>query len=101
MEDKSEESQIPEIRETEEDKQLTIGQLKYHYRQIAKHNFQGKVFTNKDTNRLIRVSSDGIMEWWQKSRRREHIISVQLLDHFLENGIFIEEKPDYKNRPEI
>jgi hypothetical protein len=41
------------------------------------------------------------MEWWRKSRKREHIISVQLLDYFLENGIFIEENPDYKNRPEI
>jgi len=41
------------------------------------------------------------MEWWRKSRRREHIVSVQLLDFFLENGIFIGESPDYKNRPEI
>ena len=41
------------------------------------------------------------MEWWRKSRKREHIISVQLLDFFLENGIFIKESPDYKNRPEI
>jgi len=41
------------------------------------------------------------MEWWRKSRKREHIISVQLLDFFLENGIFMGESPDYKNRPEI
>ena len=41
------------------------------------------------------------MEWWRKSRKREHIISVQALDFFLENGIFIGENPDYKNRPEI
>jgi hypothetical protein len=41
------------------------------------------------------------MEWWRKSRKREHIISVQLLDFFLENGKFIGESPDYKNRPEI
>ena len=37
--------------------------------------------------REIRDTSDGIMEWWRKSRRREHIISVQLLDFFLKNGI--------------
>ena len=95
------ESQIPEIWETEEDKHLTIGQLKYRYRQIAKQNFQGRVFINNDTNWPIRVSSDGIMEWWRKSRKREHVISVQLLDYFLINGFFIEEIPDYKNRPEI
>jgi len=101
VEDKPEELQIPEIWETEEEKCLTIGQLKYRYLQIAKQSFQGKVFANKDTNRQIRVSSDGIMEWWRKSRKREHIISVQMLDFFLENGVFIEENPDYKSRPEI
>ncbi|MDR0289565.1 MAG: hypothetical protein LBI06_01360 [Treponema sp.] len=69
---------IPEIEETEEDKKLSIGQLKYRYLQIVRQKFQGKVFVNKDTKRPIKVSKDGIMEWWRKSRRREHIISVQL-----------------------
>ena len=81
-----EETQIPEIWETEEDKELSIGQLKYYYQQIARQRFQGRVFINKDTGRPIRVSKDGIMEWWRKSRRREHIISVQLLGSFLETG---------------
>ena len=93
--------QIPEIWETEEEKAFSIGQLKFRYLQIARQKFQGKVFTNKDTKNPIRVSRDGINEWWKKTRRREHIISVQLLDFFLENGIFICESPDYKKRPEI
>ena len=101
MENESQESNIPEIWELEEEKPLSIGQLKYRYLQIARQKFQGKVFTNKDTQNPIRVSRDGIMEWWRKSRKREHIVSVQVLDFFLENGIFIEESPDYKNRPEI
>jgi len=92
---------IPEIWENEEDKKFSIGQLKYHYLQIAKQKFQKKIFINKDTQNPIRVSRDGLMEWWRKSRKREHIISVQLLDFFLENGIFTGENPDYKNRPEI
>ena len=100
-ENEMEETQVPEIWETEEEKSLSIGQLKYNYLQVAKQKFQGKVFTNKDTQKPIRVSRDGIMEWWRKSRKREHIISVQLLDFFLENGILIGESPDYKNRPEI
>ena len=41
-------TQIPEICETKEDKLYTIGQLKYHYRQIAKQSFQGKTFINKN-----------------------------------------------------
>jgi hypothetical protein len=95
------ETSIPEIGETEEEKGLSIGQLKYCYQQIVRRRFQGKVFINKDTGRPIRVSKDGIMEWWRKSRRREHIISVQLLDFFLENGILIEENPDYLGRKKI
>jgi len=101
VENKPGETQIPEIWETEEEKPLSIGQLKHYYLQIAKQRFQGKVFTNKDTGKPIKVSKDGIMEWWRKTRRREHIISVQLLDFFLENGIFIEENPDYLSRKKI
>jgi hypothetical protein len=93
--------QIPEIWETEEEKPLSIGQLKYKYLQFAREKYQGNVYTNKHTQNSIRVSRDGINEWWRKSRKREHIISVQLLNYFLENGIFIEENPDYRNRPEI
>jgi hypothetical protein len=92
---------IPEIWETEEDKELSIGKLKYRYLQNAKQTYQGKVFKNRNTGKSIRVSADGIMEWWRKSRKREHIISIQLLDIFLENAVFIGESPDYKNRPEI
>jgi hypothetical protein len=93
--------QVPEIWETEEDKGLSIGQLKFRCLQIAKQKFQGRVFTNKDTEKPIRVSKDGIMEWWRKSRKREHILSVQLLDFFLENGNFICENPDYLSRKKI
>jgi hypothetical protein len=95
------ETGIPEIWETGEEKRLSIGQLKHRYLQLAKQNFQGKVFTNKDTGKLVRVSQDGLMEWWRKSRRREHIISVQLLDFFLENGVFMGESPDYQGRKKI
>jgi hypothetical protein len=70
------EAEIPEIWETGEEKRLSIGQLKHRYLQLAKQSFQGKVFINKDTGKPVRVSQDGVMEWWRKSRRREHIIVV-------------------------
>jgi len=92
---------VIEIWETDEDRCLSIGQLKHHYLKIAKSKFQGKVFINKDTQKPIKVSKDGIMEWWRKSRRREHIISVQSLDLLLENAVFIEEISDYMNRSRI
>jgi hypothetical protein len=95
------EAEILEIWETGEEKELSIGQLKYKYLQFVKQNFQGKVFTNNDSGKPIRVSADGIMEWWRKSRRREHIIAVQALDSFLENAMFIDESPDYQERKKI
>jgi len=101
VENKTNEPCNLEIHETQDEKSLSIGQLKYKYLQIAKQQFQGKVFTNKSTQNPIRVSRDGIMEWWRKSRKREHIISVQLLDFFLENGIFMGESPDYLGRRKI
>ena len=52
VESKPEETPIPEIWETEEERELTIGQLKYCYLQIARQRFQGKVFTNKD-NKIL------------------------------------------------
>jgi hypothetical protein len=95
------EDEIPEIWETEEEKKLSIGQLKYAYLQYAKQNFQGHEYLNKSAGRLIRVSQDGVMEWWRKSRRREHIISMKMLAHFLEAAIYKETEPDKQNRPEI
>ena len=79
VESKMEGGLIPEIWETEEEKSLSIGQLKYSYLMIARQKFQGKVFSNKDTQNPIRVSRDGLMEWWRKSRKREHIISIQMM----------------------
>jgi len=95
------EADVPEIWEKEEEKTLSIGQLKYCYLQIARQKFQGNIYTNKSTKKPIRVSKEGIMEWWKKSRKREHIVAVQALDWFLENAAFIEENPDYMGRNKI
>jgi hypothetical protein len=95
------EAEIPEISETEEGKALLLGQLKHDCLKFAKKIFQGKIFVNKDTGKPIRVSQDGLMEWWRKSRKRDHVVSIKLLNFFLENAVFQGEVPDYKNRREI
>jgi hypothetical protein len=41
------------------------------------------------------------LEWWRKSRQREHIIAVRLLDKFLENAARKGDSPDYKGRSAI
>jgi hypothetical protein len=101
VENQLKEGQVPEIWETEEEKALSIGQLKYICLHYAKAKFQGHEYLNKSAEKPIRVSQDGLMEWWRKSRRREHIISVRSLDFFLKNGIFKGENPDYQGRKKI
>jgi hypothetical protein len=101
VETKSDGPRSLEIHETEEDKSLSIGQLKYKYLQIAKQKLQGKIFINSETGKPVKVSKDGLMEWWRKSRKREHIISIQSLGFFLENSCFTGESPDYLGRRKI
>jgi hypothetical protein len=94
-------SKIYEISETDGEKILSIGQLKTSYKQYAKSNFQGNVYCNNDSGLLIKVSKDSIMEWYVKSRRREHIISIKMLDSILVNALFINTEPDIKKRSKI
>jgi hypothetical protein len=61
-------AQTFEIWETDEERALSVGQLKYKCLRAAKQDFQGKVFINNETKKQIRVSQDGLMEWWKKSR---------------------------------
>jgi len=94
------ESGIPEIRETEEEKQLTITALKKKYIIIAKNQFirnPPMTVLNKDTNWPIALSNRVISEWRIKSRTRERILSIQLLDTMIEGAKFIKTIKDTKN----
>ena len=96
------EVEIPEIWETEEDKKLSSFDLKTKYKKYSQEHFQGCQYLNKDTGLLISVSSDGVRQWVTKSRTREKIIVIQVLDFLLENskykGLPI---ADRKDRAEI
>jgi len=95
-------NKIPEIWETEEEKLLSTFDLKTKYKNIFKIKFQGCQYLNKDTGIKISVSSDCINQWVKKSRTRERIILVQILDLLLENSIYNGlPSQDRKNRPEI
>jgi len=50
-------------------------------------HFQGRYYLNKDTGVAILVSSDGVRQWVTKSRSREKIIIIQILDFLLENDV--------------
>ena len=62
VEGKLEEAQIPEIWETEEEKALSIRELKNLNFVWALRYFRGKSFVNKSVNEAITVTRDGLGE---------------------------------------
>jgi len=93
-------AQIPEIWETEEDKKLSDGNLKHKYFIFARSRFvrnPSVVVINKDTSWLIELSRRVISEWRIKSRTRERILSIQLLDTMIEGAKFLKTVKDTKN----
>jgi len=94
--------QVPEIWETEKDKKLSTFDLKTKYKIYLQSHFQGKQYLNKDMGVLISVSSDCVRQWVKKSRTREKLILIQILDFLLENSRYVGSPiPDRKNRAEI
>jgi len=100
----NETAQIPEIWETKEDKRLSIGDLKKKYLDIAKNKFIQNppvVILNKENNWHIELSRKVISEWRMKTRTRERILSIQLLDTMIEGARFLNSIKDNKNTPGI
>jgi hypothetical protein len=98
------EGAIPEIWETEEEKELSVGGLKQKYFNLARNRFirtPPVVVINKDKNWPIEFSRRVISEWRIKSRTRERILSIQLLDVMTEGAKFLRTTRDTKNTPGI
>lgn len=89
------------LAENDEEKQLSDVDLKKECYDYARKNFQGKKFTNKETGRGIIVSKDGLGEWKTKTKSRDQILSVKILDKLLENATFSHAEPDKLNRKNI
>jgi len=92
---------IHEIWETKEEKELSIGNLKCFHFLLAKNKFiknPSLIVINKDTNWAIEISRRVISEWRSKSRTRERIISIQLLDIMIEGARYIKNIDDTKNK---
>jgi len=104
MENRLDRVQIPEIWETEEDKKLSVIALKKKYIAFARSQFifnPAKTILNKDTGWHIEISNRVINEWWSKSRTRERILAIQLLDLMIEGAKYIETVADHKKTPGI
>jgi hypothetical protein len=80
---------------------FSIDELRHKCLIYAQKKFQGKSFTNRDTGRVIQVSHQGLGEWKMKSKTREQILSIKILDKLLENSIFDHDAPDEKGRLDI
>jgi len=89
------------IFETDAERGFSINELRRECLIFARQNFQGKSFTNNDTGRVIQVSHQGLGEWKMKSKTREQILSIKILDKLLENSIFDHEAQDEKGRLDI
>jgi hypothetical protein len=99
-----EEIQIPEIWETEEEKKLSTGDLKNkHYILARKRITQNLpvILVNKEMNWQIELSRRVVSEWRIKSRTRERILSIQLLNEMIEGAKYIETIKDTKCTPGI
>jgi hypothetical protein len=104
VENQLQEGQVPEIWETEEDKGLSLSALKKKYTTLARGRFTRTppiTVLNKNTNWSIELSNRVINEWWAKSRTRERIIAIQLLDTMVEGAKFLKTTQDDKNTPGI
>jgi len=90
-----------EIIETDHEKSLPLHDLKGECLAYAREQFQGKKFINRATGREIIVSKDGLGEWKSKSKSREQVLSVKILDKLLENAIFDHDMDDKLGRKNI
>ena len=89
-----------EIWETAEEKKLPTSCLKKKCIAIAKGKFMCNppmIVVNKDTSWPIALSGRVISEWRIKSRTRERILAIQLLDMMIEGARLLETVEDTKN----
>jgi hypothetical protein len=95
------EDEAANVDETDEEKQLSDVELRKKCFDYVRQHFQGKEFTNRATGRKIAVSREGIGEWKMKSKTREQVLSIKILDKLLENAAHDHDAPDKQGRSNI
>jgi hypothetical protein len=92
------EYQIPEIRESKNDKLLTINKLREKYISYARSHFikaPHLTVENQNTKWKIEITTHVIKEWRAKSRTRPRIIAIQLLDEMIKTAMLVKTEDDY------
>jgi len=101
VEDRLYEAQMPEIRETGEERALSDQALKKRNFKWALNNISGKDFFNKSIQQAIHVSRDGLSEWKNATKSRDQALSVKLLGVLLEAADYWKEGPHIPADPNI
>jgi len=101
VEGRLDETEIPEIRETDEDKKHSDQELKKSNFKWALANLRGKSFYNRSIKQDINISRDGISEWKNATKSREQALSVRLLGTLLGIADFWKEGPHVPPDPNI
>jgi len=81
---------ILEINETNDDRLLSVFQLKEKYIEYVKSHFiktPHLAVVNKNTKWKIEITTQVIKEWRQKSRTRPRIIAICILDKMIKTAI--------------
>lgn len=89
------------IAETPEEQRLSDKELKATIFDYARKQFQGKSYVNKNTGDTIRISRDGLSEWKTKSKSREQILSMKILDRLIINAQKVSDAEELKQRRDI
>lgn len=63
-----------------------LHQLKRELYKWAKQNLRGQKVTNVNSGNIIEISTQGIDEWYSKSKSEEQIKSINLLVEILKNA---------------
>ena len=101
VENRLHEAEIPEIWETEEEKALSVRELKSLHFAWALRYLRGKSFINKSINEAITVTRDGLGEWKTVTKSRDQAVSIKLLSILLESGTFWKEETPKNRDPNI
>jgi hypothetical protein len=89
------------IEETEDEKKLSDRELKKACKEYARKNFQGKKYTNIDTNTEILVSREGLDKWDNITKSREQSITIKILDVILVKMKRVGYEKDRHNRRSV
>jgi hypothetical protein len=104
VEKRQEETQIPEIWETEDDRLLSVNKLKKKCIEYARSRFiktPHLIVENETTKWKIEITTHIIKEWRQKSRTRNRIIAIRLLDDMIKSAVLVKTEKDNKQTRDI